>query len=98
MLGNKDEKVLKKILKKHQELNDKDAEIFFEVVSIYVRNLLYSWTYFAIGDKDNFHYQTLQTVFCNSVSFKKGMKRWNEIKTKKLLPEKDLTLFKPYLE
>jgi len=100
-LGNKDEKdekVLKKILKKHQELNDKDAEIFFEVVSIYVRNLLYPWTYFAIGDKDNFHYQTLQTVFCNSVSFKKGMKRWNEIKTKKLLPEKYLTLFKPYLE
>ena len=101
MLGNKDEKdekVLKKILKKHQELNGKDADIFFEVVCIYVRNLLYPWIYFSVGDKDNFHYQTLQTVFCNSVSFEKGMKRWNEIKTKKLLSEKYLTLFKPYLE
>ena len=101
MLGNKDEKdekVLKKILKKHQELNDKDADIFFEVVCIYVRNLLYPWIYFSVGDKDNFHYQTLQTVFCNSVSFEKGMKRWKEIKEKKLLSEKYLTLFKPYLE
>ena len=100
-LGNKDEKdekVLKKILKKHQELNGKDADIFFEVVCIYVRNLLYPWIYFSVGDKDNFHYQTLQTVFCNSVSFENGMKRWNEIKEKKLLSEKYLTLFKPYLE
>jgi hypothetical protein len=95
--GIKEEKFLKKLLKQHKKLSGSDADIFLELISILVMHLLYPWIYFSIGDKSDFQYKTLIKDFCNPDNFKRSMKRLTKIKKDKLLPEKLLKMFQPYL-
>jgi len=130
---------------------EKTADPLLEAMQIWMRNMLYHWSYFSptgkneeiYGDSITKLYSKLEKAskgftgvaekmsatdaisaplstagsaaeigrymtatqafildqdFCNKEMFSKGMKRWEEIKTKNLLTAEELEMFRPYLD
>ena len=71
--------------------------VFKEATKICMRNMLYHWSHFSPITEGNECTITLEEDFCNKEKFQEGMKRWEEIKSNKLLTQEEFSMFLPYL-